>query len=106
MREVILTKRAQEELGRIHQWWAKNRSPQKADRWYVGFIEEMLKLGENPERCVVATENEFFSYEVRQLNYGLGGNPTHRALYTIRPEAVVILRVRHLAQRPLTPDDV
>jgi plasmid stabilization system protein ParE len=106
MHEVILTDRAQDELDRSHDWWAENRSPQQADRWYVGFVKEMLTLEENPERCPLAPENELFPYEVRQLNYGLGARPTHRALYTVRLKEVVILRVRHHAQRPLTVDDV
>jgi plasmid stabilization system protein ParE len=67
MREVILTDRAQAELDRTHNWWAKNRSPEQADRWYVGIVKEMLTLEQSPERCPLAPENEFFPFEVRQL---------------------------------------
>ena len=105
MYDVILTDRAQGELDGTHKWWAANRSSQQADRWYVGFVKEMLTLEENPERCPLAPENDLFPYEVRQLHYGLGGKPTHRALYAVRPDNVVILRVRHLAQKPLTDED-
>lgn len=106
MHDVLLTRRAQDELDRNHDWWAKNRSPEQADRWYVGFIQAMLTLENDPERCPLAPENELFLIEVRQLNFGLGNTLTHRALYTVRPDAVVILRVRHLAQQPLSSEDV
>jgi plasmid stabilization system protein ParE len=106
MHEVILTKRAQDELEEAHKWWAENRSADQANRWYTGFIQAMLTLENAPERYPLAPENELFRIEVRQLNYGLGNKPTHRALYTVRPDAVVILRVRHLAQQPLSFDDL
>ena len=106
MHEVILTERAQQELDLIHKWWAENRSPQQADNWYIGFVRKTLTLEQNPERCPLAPENELFPYKVRQFNYGLGSKPTHRALFTIRPDAVVILRVRHLAQQLVSDEDV
>ena len=105
MPEVILTKRAQDELDGAHKWWAENRSVEQANRWYAGFVEKMLTLERDPERCPLAPESEFFPYAVRQLNYGLGRRPTHRALYTVRRDRVVILRMRHLAQRPITNED-
>ena len=40
-------------------------------------------------------------YEIRQLNFGLGSKPTHRLVYAIRRDRVVILRVRRLAQQSL-----
>ena len=95
MREVLLTQRAQEELDEAHHWWAENRSAEQANRWYLGFLEAMLTLEHVPFRWPFAPENDYFPYEVRQLNFGLGSRPTHRALYTVRPDVVVILRVRH-----------
>jgi plasmid stabilization system protein ParE len=105
MHEVLLAQRAQEELEDAHQWWAENRSSEQADRWYTGFVRAMLALENNPERCLLAPEGELFPMEIRQLNFGLANKPTHRALYTVRPDAVVILRVRHLAQQPMSSDD-
>jgi hypothetical protein len=37
---------------------------------------------------------------------GLGRRPSHRVVFTIRPEGVVVLRVRHLAQERIAADDV
>lgn len=47
MPEVLLTKRAQQDLDGIHKWWSENRSPQQADKWYVGFVDKMLQLKEH-----------------------------------------------------------
>jgi plasmid stabilization system protein ParE len=105
MHEVILTARAQDELKGSHDWWAQHRSRRQADQWYAGFVRAMLLLEENPDRCPLAPESDLFPDEVRQLFYGLSGKPTHRAIYTIRPDTVVILRVRHLAQKPLSEPD-
>jgi plasmid stabilization system protein ParE len=106
MHEVLLTARAQDELERNHNWWAAKRSADQANRWYTGFIQLMLTLQNKPERCPLALENELLPIQVRQLNYGLGAKPTHRALYTVRADTVVILRVRHLAQQPLSSEDL
>jgi hypothetical protein len=51
-------------------------------------------------------ENDTFAYEVRQLAYGLGRRFTHRAVFTIRENDIVILAIRHLAQSDILPDDV
>src|SRR5262245_55203227 len=105
MHELLVTTRAQQEIDDSHDWWAQYRSAAQAESWYLGLIE-MLKLEHDPERCPLAAESDLFSYEVRQLNYGVRGKRTHRVLYTIRGDKVVVLRVRHLAQQPLSTDDV
>ena len=43
-------------------------------------------------------------FELRQLLYGR--RRTYRALFTIREHDVVVLSIRHSAQRDLTPDDL
>jgi len=105
-RQVLLTDRAHGDLLEACAWWAENRSPQQAHRWYDGFAKAIRSLATDPERYPLAPENDAFPYEVRQLNYGVGRRPTHRAIFVVRPDSVLILRVRHLAQRPLSPEDV
>ena len=39
------------------------------------------------------------------LVYGVGRRPTHRAVFTVRSDLVLVLRVRHLAQKEISPDD-
>ena len=93
-------------LEESYQWWATNHSPEQAARWFNGFIEALQSLEVNPERFALAPENDAFPCEVRQLNYGLGSTPTHRALYTIRPDMVFVFLIRHLAQGEIDVDDL
>jgi plasmid stabilization system protein ParE len=102
MHEVILTERAGDELQAAHDWWRDHRSANQAIRWHAEFIAAMIDLERDPQRCALAGENDVFPYEIRQLNFGLGNRPTHRAIFTIRNRDIVILRVRHLAQAAIT----
>ena len=103
--KVAITDRAHEELDQACAWWAENRSPEQALKWYNGFIQAIRSLAKNPQRCPVAPENDAFPYEIRQLAYGLGKRPTHRAVFTVRPDLVLILRIRHQAQQQIDPDN-
>jgi hypothetical protein len=45
-------------------------------------------------------------YTVRQLLYGIGRKPTHRAVFEVRGDTVYVLAVRHLAQDDLSADEL
>ncbi len=102
--EVIITSRAEQEAQANHDWWAEHRSAEQAARWYEEFLRAAFSLEDDPDRCPIAAENPRFPYEIRQLNFGLGGKRTHRLVYTIRLKEVVVLRVRHLAQDAIELD--
>jgi len=87
-------------------WWAEHRSKRQADQWYVGLVKAIAGLSENPERHNQSRERDRFAYEIRDLLFGLGRRPTHRAVFTIRGDEVVILTVRYVAQQDLSPDDI
>jgi len=40
-----------------------------------------------------------------ETSYGLGAKSTHRAVFAIRPDQVLVLRIRHLAQQDISADD-
>ena len=103
---VLLTEQAHHDLQQACHWWAENRSLEQADQWYSGFAEAIHSLAENPGRCSLAQENKAFADELRQLNYGLGRRPTHRAVFTTRPDMVLVLRIRHLARKHLSFGDL
>jgi len=103
---VVISARAHEDLEDACSWWAEHRSAEQAERWYNGIGAAIRSLRRNPHRCALAQENDAFPYEIRQLHYGVGKRPTHRVVFTIRPDMVFVLRVRHLAQDELSPDDV
>jgi plasmid stabilization system protein ParE len=103
---VVFTEQAAQELQEAAEWWAEHRSFEQAARWYGGFSAKIESLCESPERCPLADENHAFPYEIRELHYGLSARPTHRAIYAIVSDFVVILTVRHAARRALRPDDI
>jgi plasmid stabilization system protein ParE len=99
---VLIMPDAEDALRRNAKWWADNRSAEQAERWYDGFAKAIIALGDHPLRYPLARENDQFPYDVRVMNYGVGSHPTHRALYTVRPDAVVVLSIRSCAQQDVT----
>src|SRR5437868_1917811 len=103
---VVITEQAEREMQSAFDWWAEHRSKRQADWWYAGLSKAIADLSENPERHAHSREGNGFPYEIRDLLFGLGRRPTHRAIFTIRGVDVVVLAVRHVAQRDLLPDEI
>lgn len=103
---IVFTEQAARELESAADWWAENRSVKEAGRWYTGFSAKIESLWQSPDRCPLADENAEFPYELRELHFGLGSRATHRAVFTIVSDVVVVLTIRHAAQRALRPDDI
>lgn len=103
---VVITEQAEREMQSVFDWWAEHRSKVQADRWYAGLAKTIAGLSDDPEKQSQSRERDRFSYEIRDLLFGLGRRPTHRAVITIRGEEVVVLSVRHVAQQDISPDDI
>lgn len=103
---VTILPRAKRQLLDQALWWSENRSADQAIRWLDGFEQELSSLAKNPERCGVARENDAFDIVIRELHFGLRGKATHRAVFEIRNDEVIVYAVRHLAQRELTRDEL
>jgi plasmid stabilization system protein ParE len=89
------------------KWYAEtSQSLDIATAWYDGFLEELETLEKNPLCGGAAPENSLFDFELRELHYGSGKRPTHRALYRVVGNVVEVLSIRHHAQRPLVPGDL
>ena len=105
--QVVISTQATAELQASAEWWAENREPIQAARWFVGFDVKIKELSNNPQKWSIANENVEFPFEIRQLNFGLSSRPTHRAVFTIvEPNVVLVLTIRHLAQDRITPDEI
>jgi hypothetical protein len=98
--------RAKRQLLAQAQWWSDNRSAEQAFRWLEGFEIALASLAVNPQRWSIARESEAFDVVIRELHFGLRKKATHRAVFEIRDDEVLVYCVRHLAQRDLTPEDV
>ena len=103
---VVILPEAEEIIKDTAQWWAEHRSSEQARRWFVGIYDAFETLRQNPERCPLARENTLFPMELRELHYSLGSHPTHRVIFTVRADTVLILAIRHTAQADLQPDDL
>jgi plasmid stabilization system protein ParE len=102
---VRLTTKAKRPLEEHYLWYAE-RSPGNAAKWYNGFVKALKSLRHNPHRHPIARESSSFPIELRNLLYGTGRRKTHRALFTIRPDGVVVYAIRHTAQADLTAEDI
>ncbi|MFN0021051.1 MAG: type II toxin-antitoxin system RelE/ParE family toxin [Pirellulaceae bacterium] len=105
-RVVGITDQARNQLEAAFCWWKENRSEAQAVKWYNQFVEAIGTITNSPEKYPLSLENNSFPYEIRELRFGVGRRKTHRAVFTIRPEMVLVIAVRHLAQQPISLDDV
>jgi plasmid stabilization system protein ParE len=103
---VVLHPRVYDELDDAYLWWAKNRSPLQAGRWFRGIWAAIQKLTTKPEHHPLAIENDRFPNEVRELRFGLGRRPSHRVLFSIRPDCIFVFKLRHVSQDAVDPDDL
>lgn len=98
---------AMEGIRRNARWWADHHSVEQAIAWYELAIASMESLETLPLRHGLSRENEDFPYEIRDLLFGLGPNPTsYRAVFTIVENVVHVLTVQRSAQDALRPDDI
>jgi len=101
----VLTARAERDRDAAFSWYAEHYSPEFAARWYEGLTRAIRSLSQNPLRCGTAHENDKFSFDVRELLFG-GRRNKHRVLFTIHHDLVLVLHIRHSAQRDLTEFDL
>ncbi len=100
---VLIQPSAEEDIDSIVRWIAEN-SPRNAGEWYQRIKNAISSLSQNPKRCPIAPENEFFEEEIRHLLYGRR-QYIYRILFTVHKDVVHVLHVRHGAMRLLNPSD-
>ena len=98
--------RAKRQLLESALWWAEKHSTAQAARWLDGIEAAILDLAHDPERFHLAFEAEELQLPLRQRNFGISRHPTHRILFVVEPERVVVYTVRHIAQRDLPAEEV
>ncbi|HVX63206.1 MAG TPA: type II toxin-antitoxin system RelE/ParE family toxin [Pirellulales bacterium] len=103
---VIVTQRAERDMQEMAAWWANAHSPEQADHWLSNFATRLESLSQFPSRCPLAAESDEFPFELRELHYGVGRRSTHRALFNIADDVVLVFAVRHIAQDRLQVDDL
>ena len=103
---VVISRRAEDDVQQAHDWWAEHRSAEQASRWYEGLMRAMNQLAAKPLECPRAIESSGVAIEVREMLFGVGRKPSHRVLFTIRPDSILVLCVRHVSQDAVSPDEL
>ncbi len=98
MHEVRITSRAEADIEEAWQWWSEHRSTELADRWYSAIYPAIESLTQMPERCALAPERDEHQSEVRHLLFGINRQTTHRIVFALQGDTLVILRVLHAAR--------
>ena len=106
MYRAVITDPAKRDVQAAHDWWAENRSAERAGQWYVEIYKAIASLNKMPERCDFAPERNLLDQGIRQLLFGIGKRPTHRIVFAVDRKDVVILRVRHISQVALMAEDL
>jgi len=106
MYQVVITRPAEADIRTAYEWWRDHRSADEARRWYENIFPAIDALRDWPEACPPAPETDLHPNGLRQLHFGIGRRPTHRIVFTIEGLEVIILRVRHTAQRDLRLRDL
>src|SRR5436189_5830088 len=89
---VVVQPSAQAEMEGAYEWIGE-RAPLTAVRWYNGLLKAIGSLADNPERCLLAPEDEYFPEEIRNLLYGKRRN-AFRVIFTLRGDTVHVLHFR------------
>ena len=103
---VLITHAAQQDIRETVCWWRDNRSAEQAERWLDLLTPALDTLTHFPERCPRAPETDLLPTGLRQLYFGVRRQATHRIVFTIDGDTVVILRVRHVARQSLARDEM
>jgi plasmid stabilization system protein ParE len=100
--------KAKLQLTAASRWWSEHRSAEQAARWLDGFEVASKSLRDDPQQHALAPENEHFPlpYPPRQLVYGIGPRPTHRAVFEVRGDTVFVVAIRHLAEDDLPREEM
>jgi plasmid stabilization system protein ParE len=100
--QVRITAPAERDMRANHKWWSEHRSAEQADRWLVEIDKLIHSLRETANRCGLATEIELRDAGIRQAPFGLGRRPSHRIIFAIFKQTVMIYRVRAFKQDAMT----
>jgi plasmid stabilization system protein ParE len=105
-RRVRVTDEAENDIASATAWWAAHRSAEQAERWYLGIRKSIRSLADSAGICSAAPESKRLKRDVKHLLFGLSKRPSHRVIIAVNDDEVVVLRVRHVAQRFLTIADL
>jgi plasmid stabilization system protein ParE len=106
MYRLVITDRATRKLQSTYSWLEQHRSPALAKRWYEKFVAAISTLPSQADRYAAISEKVDYPHVLREMHFGLGKTPTHRAIFAIVHNEVVVLTIRHVAEDVLTDQEI
>lgn len=103
---VVIYNEAHNDIDRNAAWWARNHSYDQAVTWVQAVYDQIATLDEMPKRCELASENDEFEFEIRQLLVGKGNRRRYRAVFTIQDKTVHVLALLAAEQEDLISSDL
>ncbi len=103
---VKFTERAKNDFNAACDWYEK-QSTSSVEKWIdaVGLMLDQLE--HDPCRFPRANDDGILPVPLQECYFGAGHRRTHRFVYTVRPNRLVIVyAIRHLAQHTLSPGDI
>lgn len=104
--QVNVTGPAKDDIWRNYRWWGENRSQEQAVRWFLGIDEFVPTLANTADQHPLATEPVLKERGIRQAPFGLGRRPSHRIIYGVVDQVVVVYRVQAFKQDAIGVDDL
>jgi hypothetical protein len=101
---VDISPTAKRQLLAAEEWYS-SRDLNLGEQWLNGIAKAIDSLAVNPERFGLAHENDVLPVGLREMLFGVGRRKTHRVLFVIRENRVVIHQIRHVAQRDFMNDE-
>ncbi|MEX0977966.1 MAG: type II toxin-antitoxin system RelE/ParE family toxin [Pirellulales bacterium] len=102
---VRLTARAIRDLDDARNY-IRRSAPETAERWYLGFLDALLRLERQPEMWPLAPEDSEFSFELRQFLFRTKSRQANRALFVIIGNEVRVLAIRRPGQPLIGKEDI
>ncbi len=104
--EVSFTPRAVADFDETLDWY-RTQSSGAANKW-IAAVETMLDtLEQAPGQFPKAREDgATVGVSLREYSFGAGRRRTHRAVFAIRPNTVVVYAIHHLSRRDINVEDL
>lgn len=106
MFHIVISAPAKEDIQEAYDWWGKKHSLQQAEAWYRAIHREISHLRHTALTCPLATEKVLRPEGIRQLLFGIGKRPTHRIVFSVDEQEVIVLRIRHVGRGRLRKKDL
>lgn len=102
---VILSRRADTDVAKIHAWIAK-RSPRGALAWSEALFDAIHRLKDDAASHPLAPEAAKVGLPVRELSFKTRRGRKYRVVFLINGVHVRVLRIRGPGQRSLRRRDI